>query len=50
MINKNKCSVKYCRNEYSLTYLGVKLCSKCWEKKAVDNFKYQNDKFKDDEI
>jgi len=31
MKNPDKCSTKRCNHEYGLTYLGKKLCWKCWE-------------------
>lgn len=35
-MNKDKCETKNCRNEYDLTYLGKKLCDKCWEKQSEE--------------
>tara|TARA_R100000750_G_C2301470_1_gene78997 strand:- start:267 stop:404 length:138 start_codon:yes stop_codon:yes gene_type:complete len=32
----NKCSTPFCRGEFYLTYLGKKLCLKCWNIIAID--------------
>ena len=35
-MKENKCETLYCRNEWYLTYLGKKICLKCWSLVAID--------------
>lgn len=34
---KDKCQVPKCKNESTMSYLGKRICSKCWAKHCSSN-------------